>query len=359
MTVVFAIVALLLSACTTPSSSPSPSTTPTPAPATPPASEPITLKLGSDSVPVAYFNKAADWWAKEVEKATAGRVKIEQYHAGAIAKMDAALESLNSGLVDVYILSVTGLSSFMPVSQVLCLPGQAFPTTIEGKVASCSNYLTLIEKYPALATEWKDVKILYPNPGPTFNIISRGKEFRVPSEIAGAKIGALGSRQDLMKILGAAPVAAPPPQAYQMMQTGVVDGFCMPWVAINDFQLWEVAKYNIDADTGESGMIAAISPSSWNKISPQDQKIIMDVSSKAPEKSAEFLLGDTETAMKKFTDYGRTIITLTPQERAQWQEKSQIYWDEWKSKLEAKGVSGLQDLIDARKSASDAAWAKK
>ncbi len=350
--VVLAIV--IVSGCAAPSA---PAATPAPAPAPAPAAQPITLKLGSDSVPAAYFNKAADWWVKEVVKATDGRVKIDQYHNSSIAKMNTSLESLVGGLVDIYVLSITGLGPQMPVSQGLCMPGLSFPSTLEGKVASCNNYAPIIEKYPSMAKEWKDVKILYSNPGPTFQVISRSKEIHTPKDIVGVKIGALGSRQDLMKVLEAAPVAAPPPQAYEMMQNGVVEAFCMPWVAINDFQLWEVGKFNVDADTGESGMVTAISNASWGKISPQDQKIIMDICAKTPPKSAEFLLGDQQTAMKKWTDYGRTIINLTKEERAAWQEKSKGYWDEWVTKTEARGATGLKDILSDRKAASDAAWA--
>ena len=79
---------------------------------------------------------------------------------------------------------------------------------------------------------------------------------------------------------------------------------------------------------------------------------------KAPAKSAEFLLEDQQAAMKKFSDYGRTMITLTRQERAQWQEKSKAYWDDWMAKTEAKGATGLKDILNDRKAACDAAWAK-
>ena len=337
------ITVLLLPACTAPA----------------PAAKPITLKLGSDAAPVAFFNTAVDWWCKEIAKQTQGRVVIEQFHASSLVPPNEAIASLNGGLIDFYIISVTALAAQMPVSQVFCMPGLSFPPTQEGKVASCASYEPLIAKYPALANEWKGLKVMYANAGPTFNIISRGKEIRAPADISGVKIGALGARQDLMKLLGAAPVAAPPPQAYQMLQTGVVEAFTMPWVAVNDYQLWEVVKSQVDVDTGMSAMVNVISTNSWNKISPGDQKIMLSLASQATAKSAENLLKDEQAATKKFKDYGRTMITLTQQERAAWQEKYQAYWNEWIAKQEGRGIAGVKELFNARKSEVDAAWAKK
>ncbi len=355
--VVCMIVALLIPACATPAPAPVP--TPAPSPAPTPAAKPITLKLGSDTTPASYYNQAADWWCKEIAKATEGRVVIDQYHNSTLAAGNAAIDSLNGGMVDIYIISITTFPGIMPVSQVFCLPGLAFPSTPEGKTACAVNYPPLFEKFSAVSNEWKNLKWLYANPGPTFHIISKSKEIHTPADISGLKVGGLGARQDILKVFGAAPVAAPPPQSYQMLQTGVVDAFCSPWVAVNDFQLWEVVKYQVDADTGESGMVTTISQNSWNKISPGDQKIIMDLASKAPAKATEALIKDQEAAKKKFLDYGRTMITLTAQERAVWQEKTKEYWDDWIAKTEAKGITGVKDVFNARKAAADAAWAKK
>ncbi len=351
----------LVSACST--NAPAPTSAAAPSKAAPPGSSPaaaaanaVILKLGTDAAPTSYFSLGADWWAKEVTKQTEGRVVVQTYFAGSLAKMTTVMDSFNTGLVDLYTLSVASLQSFFPISQVVTLPGLSFPETLEGKMASSDNFMGLFNKYPSISEEWKGIKILYPIPGPTFHILSKSKEIHAPADIVGMKIGAQGMRLDLVKSAGAAPVSLAPPDIYQNMQTGVIDGGLMDWSAINDFQLFEVGKVFLEADIGESRLVLVISQNSWNKIQARDQQIILDISKQGSKVNTEYLVNGQATGKQKFANAGGKVIVPTANERTQWQSKSQVIWDSWLSQQGAKSKDA-KELLDARKSASDAAWA--
>ena len=50
---------------------------------------------------------------------------------------------------------------------------------------------------------------------------------------------------------GASVFSVPPPQAYQKLQTGVLDAQPIHFVAIGEFKLFEVAKYVHDLTWGQ------------------------------------------------------------------------------------------------------------
>jgi TRAP-type C4-dicarboxylate transport system substrate-binding protein len=229
----------------------------------------------------------------------------------------------------------------------------AFPDTMEGKLAAYNTFTALIDKYPVMADEWKRFKPIFFNMTGTYHILSKNKEIHTPTDIKGMKVGALGLRQDFMKLCGAVPVFDVPPLAYVKLQTGVTDATCVAWDAIGDFQLREVGKYLLEIDVSEGIVRLVMNWDSWNKVSARDQQIMMDLAPQGVRAGHEALINYLGLNKKKFLDYGCTVITPTSDEKALWLEKSKLLWDDWVSKQEAKGVTSAKEILNAWQSASD------
>jgi TRAP-type C4-dicarboxylate transport system substrate-binding protein len=298
------------------------------------------------------------WWAEEVTKATEGRVTVEMYPASSLATQDAALESVLSGVADMYLLSISSHRKIFPLNEIAGLPGVGFPDdTLEANTAHMNTFFEFLDKYPAASAEYKDF-------GPMFfyiiyseSYLMSKSEVRVPDDVKGMKVGSNGIRQELMENLGAAPVTDIPPLAYEKLQTGVTDATFAAISAVHDFSLAEVSDYAFDQPFGGGGMPCVINKDTWNKISSQDQQIMIDLAAEGSQISHQALADLNNLSWQEMDDFGMRV-TPTAEEAALWEEQFRVLWDAWVAQNEANGVTEARDILNWWKAKSDAEWAK-
>ena len=355
LVILVVVVSFMVGGCGTPASAPQPPspTQPiqTPAPA-PPAAK-LTLKLGYDTPPTSFFGVASGWWAEEVTKRTGGRITIEVYPSSTLVAQAKALDYLRAGMADIYVVSVGTHAKSFPLSVADSLPGIGFPATAEGRALATSTFLSIINKYPAVADEWKEFKILTYYSGDSIHLITKDKEIHVPTDLKGVKIGSLGLRQNFMEVCGATPVMDIPPQAYEKLQTGITQGTTVDWSAVLSYQLWEVAKYCTDVYLGGNGLPLTMGQESWKKISASDQKILLDVAVESQKPFAESLIKRAKDGRDKFlAAAGHSVIEPNAEELKQWQQAYALLWDKWISQQEAAGLKDARAVLDEWKKVS-------
>ena len=357
---VVAVSATVFAGCAEPEPEPTPAPKPAPAPAPEPA-KPITIKFGTDLPPVLPPVLGLHWWADEVTKATEGRVTVEMYPASSLCTQDAALESVLTGVADMYLLSISSHRKIFPITDITGLPGVGFPDeTLEVNTAHMNTFFELLDKFPAAAAEYKDF-------GPMFLYIIYSEaylmskpEIRVPKDISGLKVGSNGIRLELVEMLGGAPVTDIPPLAYEKLQTGVTEATFAAISAVHDFQLFEVTDYALDVPFGGGGMPCVINKDSWNKIPAKDQQIMRDLAPEAAKVSHVALADLNTLSWQEMVDF-EMKVTATAEERALWDAEFAKLWDEWINQAVAAGMtkSDAQALFDWWKGKSDAEWAKQ
>jgi TRAP-type C4-dicarboxylate transport system substrate-binding protein len=338
------VVGLILGACTK---------------TTPETAEPIVVKFGTDIPPGLAPVVGVEWWADEVTKRTDGRVTVEIYPASSLVPVKGAIEAVRTGVADMYFAAINTYQDSFPVTSVTGLPGIGFPDdTLEANTAHMEAFFELIDKYPAAAEEFKDFGdvFLYVIYSESY-LFSNGVEIRVPADLAGLNVGCGGVRLELMGKLGVATVFDAPPMAYEKLQTGVTDATFAALSAAHDFGLFEVTDHVLDVAFGGSGMVTIVNKDTWNKISPQDQQIMKDLAPTAAEMSHQAIADLTKQSWQEVTDLGMKI-TATEPERALWEEKFKILWEEWIAANEAAGVGEARDVFNYWKSEADKAWSE-
>lgn len=323
-----------------PASASSSAAAPTSAPASKPASaNTVTIKLGYDTPPTNFIGEPSEWMAKEIPKRTEGRVQVQTFPAGALAAMAKSLDYLRVGTVDMYVVSPMQFMNTFPLSVIESLPGLSFPATMEGRSAGYDVFMSCLSKYPAVANEWKEFKVItYYGKGPV-HLITKDKEVHTPADLVGVKVGSQGLNLTLMQTIGAVPVQDLPPLAYEKLQTGVTQAAMSDWSGVSTFHLWEVAKNCVDVNLGGGGFTVIMSMNSWNKVSSGDQKILLDIGSEAYKVSAKNLMGTEVDGKQKFlAASGHTLISIKPDEQKKWEEKYAALWDKWVKDQEAAGL---------------------
>ena len=318
--------------------------------------ETIKLRVGHDLPPFTTPGMGIDAWAKEVNKRTEGRVVVEVFPANALAEQKSAIEMMQAGVVDGYMISLGVHRRLFPVSEVSALFGLAFPDTVEGYLAHAKTFRDSIDKYPVIANELKDFKLIFDIINSNNVLLSTKPGIRLPTDLKGLKLGSSGSGIELAKRMGGAGVFCIPPETYQKLQTGVIDAVPIHFLAIGEFKLYEVAKYVYDLPWGQSELPFLMNKSSWNKIPAKDQKIIMDAGIIGQRVTFEAGAKRTIEGRQAFLNAGGTIYEPTNAERAQWRKEFSFFWDQWVKERESAGVKNARDILDYWERAASASW---
>ena len=91
-------------------------------------------------------------------------------------------------------------------------------------------------------------------------------------------------------------------------------------------------------DPGSGSCFVAMNMKTWNKIPPEDQKIIEGLSPWVVQQHIKGMRGVLGYTQKLFRDKGVEAIDLSPEETARWKKVSKPVRDEWVKEVEAKGL---------------------
>ena len=277
------------------------------------AAKVITLTY-SDLFPATHVNaKMAAAWCKEVEKRTNGKVKITYYPGQSLTKGKEAYDGVVNGLSDLAQSVLQYTRGRFPLMDFINLPlgykSGAVSTAIINEVD---------EKFKP--KELTDTKVMYLHAHGPGIIHTRNTPVHKMADLKGLKIRAHGPTAEMLKCLGATPVAFPMPELYQSLQKGVVEGAVFPMEACKGWKLAEVTKYHITCKpiTYSLGFFVVMNKKKWASLPPDVQKTIEKINLEWAKKQGQAwdkidVVG-TAYAKKK----GGVMITIAPEEAAKW-----------------------------------------
>ena len=153
-------------------------------------------------------------WAKEIEKRTNGRVKINVYAGGTLAKAPETYTAVTGGIADIGMSCFAYTRGRFPVMEAVDLP-LGYP---DGKTATRAANEFYKKMKPA---ELDDVKVLYLHAhGP--GLLHTKKPVKTIADMKGLKVRSTGFSAKVVTALGGVPVAMAQPATYEALQKGVV-----------------------------------------------------------------------------------------------------------------------------------------
>jgi C4-dicarboxylate-binding protein DctP len=279
---------------------------------------------------------------KLAEERLPGEVKVEVYPNSQLFGDAKEMEALALGDVQIIAPSLSKFDKFTKQLQVFDLPFlfddiaavDRFQQSEDGK-----ELLTSMEDlgYTGLGYWHNGMKQL-----------SANKPLRTPADAAGLKFRIQASDVLLAQFeaLDANPQKMAFAEVYQALQVGTVDGQENTWSNIYTQKFFEVQPYIAETNHGVIDYMVVTNSEFWNGL-PDDIRTeleaIMDEVTAEVNKLAEDL---NQQDKQKIVDSGSSeIITLTPEQRAEWVSAMQPVWDQFREDIG-------QDLIDAAKSAN-------
>ncbi len=267
-------------------------------------------------------------WAKRIEDASEGRIKIELYPSMQLGGAPPQLfDQAKDGVVDI-IWTVLGYTpGRFPKSEVFETPFMV--TNGEDTSRAFQEY---VQTYAM--DEFEGVKLIAAHThGP--GLFHMKEPLNSLEDLAGTKVRG-GSRiiNQMLANLGAEPIGMPLPSVPEALTTGVISGTTIPWEVTTAFRISEL----VGTHTGFSGtnglytqtFALVMNEASYNNL-PEDLRAIIDANSGA-DLAAQFGAAMDEgdlIGLKVAQERGNTIITLDEAETERWKQAAQPTIDNW------------------------------
>lgn len=309
----------------------------------------VTLKLHHLLGPKApAHTQMLEPWAKRVEEASGGKLKIDIYPSMSLGgKPPQLIRQVRDGVVDI-IWTVLGYTAGQfPRTEVFELP---FIHT--NNVVATNLAMREMLENGMLAEEFKDVKVitLHVHAGQAIHMVDTpvhtaadlaGKKMRIPTR-TGAWI---------LEALGANPVGMPVPDLPQALSKKVVDGALIPWEIIRPLKIQELTKYQIEGHDrirfGTTTFVIAMNKNSYEKLPDDLKKAIDDNSTVEFTKEVGRIWTKSEDGgIQAAIEHGNEHIELNDEQLATFKTATDPVIERWIADVEGKGIDGRK-LVEA------------
>jgi len=286
--------------------------------------------------------------AKEIDKATNGQVKIISYPGETLLKAADTYDGVVKGIADIGISCFSYTRGRFPISEVFELPGVTYNNS---KSASKVAWEGIKQLNPKEVQDTKLLMVITTGPGDLFT----KAPVRNLDDIKGMEIRATGLSAATLKALGATPVAMPQSEAYESLSKGVVKGNLGPIEVLQGWKQAEVTKYLTKTPFLYNTLFfVTMNLDKWNSLSPENQKIVQDVTAKYYEQVGIGLWDkQDEDAMNGAIKQNKMeIITLPQDESDRWIKLIEPIQQDYVARMDKLGFKG-QDTLNLVKTLAD------
>ncbi|MEJ7928889.1 TRAP transporter substrate-binding protein [Ramlibacter sp. AN1015] len=282
-------------------------------------------------------------WAKSVEAASKGSIKISMFPAQQLGKAADHYDMVRDGIADVTWVNPGYQAGRFPIIAAGELPfliGKPGP----GSAALDSWY----RKYAG--QEMKDVKFCFAHVH--VGTIHSKKPITEPSQIKGMKIrSANGTVAAYVSQLGGTNVQVSAPEARDALEKGVADAITFPWDSIVSFGIDKAVSHHSDMRMYASDFVWVMNRNWYDKLGAAQKKVIDDHCSNEWAGRVGAAWGDLEDSgqQKLAKAPGHTIVQVTPAQIDMWKKAAEPIYAQWMQAVDKTGANGKQALEELRK----------
>ncbi len=280
--------------------------------------------------------KAGESWAKEIEKRTGGKVKINIFAGGSLTPADQCFDGVVKGISDIGMSCFAYTRGRLPLLEALDLP-MGYPS---GMVATLVANDFVKKMNPK---ELSDVKVLYLHAhGP--GLLHTQKPVHTMADLKGMKIRSTGLSAKIVENLGGVSVAMPQGGTYEALQKGVVQGTLAPMETLKGWKQAQVVKYTTDCTNigYTTAMFVVMNKNKWDALPKDVQKVFDDVSHEWIAVAGKAWDDADAEGYKYSEELGNKVIKLSAAEAAKWEAAVKPVAENYIKSTESKGLPGKQ-----------------
>lgn len=290
-------------------------------------------------------------WAKKVEEASHGKLKIEIFPSMSMGgKPDELYKQARNGTADI-VWTLPGYTpGVFPRTEVFELPTVHIGDSVATSVA-------IKEKFDLIKDDFTDVQplLVYVAAGNAIHTVNKkitnmsdlkGLKLRAPSRTAGWYIEAMGAE----------PVGMPLPDLPQALSKNAIDGGLIPFEVFPPYKFAQLTQYSVEGEKGErfgtSVFMLLMNKDRFNSLSKDLQKVLLDSVDMNTVKEVGQIWMDVEKPgmqMQKDSKDGE-IIKLDSNAMVEFNKAGEQVVQRWVTEAKTKGIDG-QKLVDSAREA--------
>ncbi|OGP70044.1 MAG: C4-dicarboxylate ABC transporter substrate-binding protein [Deltaproteobacteria bacterium RBG_13_47_9] len=271
-------------------------------------------------------------WKTEVEKKTAGKVKIETYPGGTLLGAKNMFDGVAAGTADIGSTATSYFPGMFPIVEFVDLP-LGWPSA----TVSSAALWELVEKYKP--KELEKFKVLTMFTCPPANIMSM-KPILSLEDLKGYELRASGTGAKILGLLGAAAVGMPQSDVPEALQKGVIKGNVSSLEVMKDFKYAEYCR-NVTGNVNLFVVSFAVvmNQKKWDALPADVKKVMDDLRKDQAIWTGQYVDNHVKEAMKwSEKTHNVQVYQLSPKEISRWDALLKPMIEKHTKDVEAKGL---------------------
>jgi tripartite ATP-independent transporter DctP family solute receptor len=264
-----------------------------------------TLKMNIAVAQNSHYGVAIDAFAREVEKRTNGRYKIQNFYAGALGAERESIEGIQLGTLDLTMTSTGPVPNFVPEVAILDIPFLFRDYAHARAVLDGPIGQDLLTKFDA-----KGIKALAWGENGFRHMTNNKHPVNTPDDLKGLKMRTMENpiHIEAYRQFGILPTPMAFTEVFTALQQGTVDGQENPLSVITAAKLEQVQKYLSLTGHVYSPALILMSKAQWDKLSAADKQAFSDAAKEAVKANRARIDEDEKRAVGDLRAKGMAVV---------------------------------------------------
>lgn len=263
----------------------------------------INISIGQNS----HQGVAIDTFAREVEKRTGGRIKVQPFYSGALGGERESIEAVQLGTHELTFTSTGPVPNFVPETRILDIPflfrdKPHARAVLDGAIGA--DLLTKFESKGMKALAWGENGIRH--------MTNNRRAVNAPDDLKGLKMRTMENPVHIQayKGFGIVPTPMAFPEVFTALQQGTVDGQENPLSVIMAAKFDQVQKHLSLTGHVYSPAVLIMNKAAWDKLSADDKKHFMAAAAEAVKANRARVDDDDAKGVAELRARGMQVIEV-------------------------------------------------
>jgi tripartite ATP-independent transporter DctP family solute receptor len=264
-----------------------------------------TMRMSISTAQNSHQGVAIDTFAKEVEKRTNGRYKIQNFYSGALGAEREATEAVQLGTQELTWTSSGPIPNFVPETKIFDVPflfrdyGHA-RAVLDGPIGQ-----DMLKKFEA-----KGIKALAWGENGFRHMTNSKRSVKAPEDLKGLKLRTMENPVHIQayKGFGIIPTPMAFTEVFTALQQGTVDGQENPLSVITAAKFDQVQKYLSLTGHVYSPGVFLMNKATFDKLSEADKKAFLEAAKIAAQANRARVDADEKVAVADLRNKGMQVV---------------------------------------------------
>ena len=263
----------------------------------------ISISIGQNS----HQGIGIDTFAKEVEKRTGGRIKIQPFYSGSLGGERESIEAVQLGTQELTLTSTGPVPNFVPETRILDIPFLFRDKAHAHAVLDGPIGQELLTKFDA-----KGMKALAWAENGVRHMTNNRRAVNAPEDLRGLKMRTMENPVHIAAYKGFGIITTPMafPELFTALQQGAVDGQENPLSVIMAAKFEQVQKYMSLTGHVYSPAVILMNKAAYDKLSAADKQAFMDAAKEAVKANRARVAEDDAKGVTELRAKGMQIVEV-------------------------------------------------